>query len=210
MSKKSSSKTNAMNSHIEFSHLKEHLGKFSENLNQGNFGVIEFVFNNTPGLTMERLVKLLTEDNWFSTYAIEEMLPAAIKQAKSNGFKPEVRTTPTTTYEVAFGLCFNETGRSISVVLEETRKKLEKLGLLPDEYFGIAPILSLSTFPVNYHWLACYAVTGGNEGHYIHVDIIGNDGERTAIFVGKTLKEGSAGMQFSYQVAGALAEMLGA
>src|SRR5262249_3603265 len=27
-----------------------------------------------------------------------------------------------------------------------------------------------------YRWIACFAVTGTSEGHYIHVDLIGTDG----------------------------------
>lgn len=35
------------------------------------------------------------------------------------------------------------------------------------------------------HWIACYAVTGGSEGYYVHVDAIAGEKEREMIFLGK-------------------------
>jgi hypothetical protein len=42
---------------------------------------------------------------------------------------------------------------------------------LLDEYFH-GPDSEFATVPKNYRWVACYAVTGGNEGHYIHVEYL--------------------------------------
>ena len=36
-------------------------------------------------------------------------------------------------------------------------------------------------------WIACYVVTGGSEGHYIHVDSIDGNDKREMVFLGKSL-----------------------
>ncbi|MHB1134265.1 MAG: hypothetical protein ACYC4L_17995 [Chloroflexota bacterium] len=45
-------------------------------------------------------------------------------------------------------------------------------------------------WPEQYAWVACYAVTGGSEGHYIHVDLlhVGKEGETSLrhVFLAKT------------------------
>ncbi|PLS19067.1 hypothetical protein CVD28_01285 [Bacillus sp. M6-12] len=40
-------------------------------------------------------------------------------------------------------------------------------------------------FPV-FRWIACFAVEGGSEGHYIHIEVITPTGETETIFLGKT------------------------
>jgi len=48
-------------------------------------------------------------------------------------------------------------------------------------------LLSPVFIPADFRWVACYPVTGGSEGHYIHVDLILNDGTtRWPMFAGKT------------------------
>jgi hypothetical protein len=49
-------------------------------------------------------------------------------------------------------------------------------------------------------------VTGGSEGHYVHVDLIDGDGKRTMVLLAKTF----SGMETAYKVALAIAEILGA
>lgn len=39
-----------------------------------------------------------------------------------------------------------------------------------DEYFHGPDVDAL--VPHNFRWIACYAVTGGSEGHYIHIDFM--------------------------------------
>lgn len=59
-------------------------------------------------------------------------------------------------------------------------------------------------------WVACYAVTGDSEGHYIHVDLVQGGGcakpERMTLWTGKTFM----GMQSAQELAGFLAILLGA
>jgi hypothetical protein len=38
-----------------------------------------------------------------------------------------------------------------------------------------------------FKWLACWAIPGANEGYYIHVETIDNEGKRTLILLGKIL-----------------------
>jgi len=55
-----------------------------------------------------------------------------------------------------------------------------------------------------YHWCAVYAVTGGSEGHYIHVDLIRNDESRELVILAKTFD----GMTTAYEIAHDLAVFL--
>jgi len=57
-------------------------------------------------------------------------------------------------------------------------------------------------FPV-WRWIACYAVVGSSEGHYIHVDIIKSDGSRELLFLGKTF----LGMDYALYVSNMLTKV---
>jgi hypothetical protein len=57
-------------------------------------------------------------------------------------------------------------------------------------------------FP-KWRWIACYAVVGGSEGHYIHVDALTVEGKFVQIFTGKTF----LGMNFALEVSNALTKV---
>lgn len=57
-------------------------------------------------------------------------------------------------------------------------------------------------FP-EWRWIACYAVVGSSEGHYIHVDIIKADNSREFLFLGKTF----AGMDYALYVSNMLTKV---
>jgi hypothetical protein len=79
------------------------------------------------------------------------------------------------------------------------------------DYFELASSASFDpakyeTWPDRNHCrLACYAVTGGNEGHYLHVELLTGE-ERILLFTGKTFE----GMAHAWKVAMACADALGA
>jgi hypothetical protein len=62
----------------------------------------------------------------------------------------------------------------------------------------------------SYRWVACYAVTGGSEGYYVHLDLITDDGS-PALKLGRvfTIKTFS-GMDTALEIAAALTYVLGA
>lgn len=107
-------------------------------------------------------------------------------------------------------------GRLVRDVYDELRRSL---GELVDEYFHIASsqtetpisgwsagLVSMATWPDRVRWIACYAVTGGSEGHYIHVDLIYYDKRRDLVFLGKTFQ----GMEHAQKIAAKCADELGA
>lgn len=101
--------------------------------------------------------------------------------------------------------------KTVKEVYEELRARLEFEGMLPDEYFAISTLIEYEKedginkpFP-DFRLIACYPVTGGNEGHYIHVDAI-KDGKCELIFVGKTFQ----GFERACEIANACARHLGA
>ena len=58
-------------------------------------------------------------------------------------------------------------------------------------------------------WIACYPVTGGSEGHYVHVDCVvfhGNERVLIPLFLGKTF----GGMDEAVTIAATCAKLLGA
>ena len=61
---------------------------------------------------------------------------------------------------------------------------------------------SKKPFPA-WKWIACYAVVGGSEGHYIHVDIITTNGEQKPLFLGKTF----LGMEYALHVSNMLTKV---
>ncbi len=74
--------------------------------------------------------------------------------------------------------------------------------------------LNVQLWPEGYRWISCYAVTGGSEGHYVHIDLIFNI-EHTAIgpirtplgmFLAKTFQ----GMEHAQKIATRCATLLGA
>lgn len=79
-----------------------------------------------------------------------------------------------------------------------------------DEYFTVGAVTKYekpnATWPTEYKWIAVYPVTGGSEGHYVHVDIINNDGGREMVFLAKTFQ----GMGHAQKIANTLQELLAA
>lgn len=77
-----------------------------------------------------------------------------------------------------------------------------------DEYFSNMAKYDKSgneAFPQEYNWIACYAVTGGSEGHYVHVDIIKGD-KRQMLYLAKTFR----GYDHACEIAAHLGKMLNA
>ena len=170
-----------------------------------------FVRTYSPEVkTDEAWIKLLSLSNgytmkFYPNYAVDALLEKALEVAKSKGFKDyEARVDKLSTYDVLFGLCINMKGRPCEEIFKELRYHLQILGLEPDEYFMLEEEFEKQPFP-NYHWIACYAVPGGSEGHFIHVDIIGTKG-RKLFACGKTLQETKAGLAYCYRIAAAISE----
>ena len=96
---------------------------------------------------------------------------------------------------------------------------MEREGLI-DEYFSLATSPGISERPPvrifmrqNRYTLgfACYAVTGGSEGHYIHVDIatqydVDNSCKVFHLITGKTF----LGMEHALKIAARCSQLLGA
>lgn len=103
--------------------------------------------------------------------------------------------------------------RTIGEIYDELRERLSNDGLLPDEYFDISYSCEKKPwerdkdeFP-RCRRIACYAVTGSNEGHYIHVDAIQSITQNIIpVFIGKTFQ----GIDFALNVVKACTIHLGA
>lgn len=102
--------------------------------------------------------------------------------------------------------------RTINEIFTDLRKRLEEEGLLPDEYFHVFLDVDENALFPEYRWIACYPVTGGSEGHYIHIDaLVPREIDRETliesklIYLGKTFQ----GLEFASKVAAACAKYLG-
>lgn len=66
------------------------------------------------------------------------------------------------------------------------------------------------SWPERYRWISCFAVTGSNEGYYIHVEVITPDDKgpekRTLLYLGKTF----VSMDTALIISNELTKMLGA
>lgn len=108
-------------------------------------------------------------------------------------------------------------GRTVQDVLTDLNAALAAQGLEPDEY-GFSDITRLvshdrksAPWPARYRWIAVFAVTGGSEGYYVHIDaIVSHDGgrreERTPLGLAKTF----SGMEHALKIASAATLLLGA
>lgn len=95
---------------------------------------------------------------------------------------------------------------TINQVYEYLRKNMPDDMI--DEYFSNMATYGKNgdnAFPQDYNWIACYAVTGGSEGHYVHVDIIKED-KRTLLYLAKTFR----GYDHACAIAAHLGKMLNA
>lgn len=87
--------------------------------------------------------------------------------------------------------CLLQVGRkTVQQVYVELAQRLKERGMMPEEYFNISVgaenILELP-FP-EHRWIACFAVRGDSEGHFIHVEVIAPDGSRKLLYLGKTFQ----------------------
>jgi hypothetical protein len=99
---------------------------------------------------------------------------------------------------------------TVADVFRKLRDVLDEEKLI-DEYFSVSNMAEKPFWKLleSYRWIACYAVTGGSEGHYVHVDLIGGydlDGTGTTLHLitGKTF----LGLAHAHKIANRCAELL--
>ena len=79
--------------------------------------------------------------------------------------------------------------KSLRDVLNEITQMLPLYGTSVDDmdYFDLCTRrIGDMPFPQTYFRLICFAVTGGSEGHYIHVGVVQKDEKYQDLFLGKT------------------------
>ena len=109
--------------------------------------------------------------------------------------------------------------KTIRDIYRELRTALEAEKLVDEAeenaYFSVSPLVPEgafdSPFPTGYVFVACYAVTGTTDGHYVHVDLLypgpASDTHPLrshTMFVGKTFK----GMEHARRMANKCADVL--
>lgn len=99
---------------------------------------------------------------------------------------------------------------TVSDVCQKLRDVLQAEALI-DEYFSPSGMTDQPFWKLveRHRWIACYAVTGGSEGHYVHVDLVyGYDGDWTGkvlhLITGKTF----LGLAHALKIANRCAELL--
>jgi hypothetical protein len=103
-------------------------------------------------------------------------------------------------------------GRPLSEICEKLSEGLESAGLRIDEYFGISADAEcshkLETWPEGVVEIMVYAVVGGSEGHYVHVDVLIRQDwgrpNRIGMFTAKTF----LGMEHALRLSNELTRML--
>ena len=99
---------------------------------------------------------------------------------------------------------------TVADVYRKLRDILQAEDLI-DEYFSLSIETDQTFWKLleSYRWIACYAVTGGSEGHYVHIDLIhGYDqdwtGKALHLITGKTF----LGLAHALKIANRCAELL--
>jgi hypothetical protein len=99
---------------------------------------------------------------------------------------------------------------TVADVCRRLRAVLDEENLI-DEYFSVSdsPDQPFCMLLESYRWIACYVVTGGSEGHYVHVDLIGGydhdwSGKTLHLITGKTF----LGLAHAQKIANRCAELL--
>jgi len=73
-------------------------------------------------------------------------------------------------------------GRPLSEIHKRLSSGLEDSGLRIDEYFSVSSDLRDEVWPKNVRRIVVFAVQGGSEGHYVHVDVYTSEhGEETKV-----------------------------
>ncbi len=124
---------------------------------------------------------------------------ANLAAATDGGAEPVLnrRETFCSRYHVVDGYVRDEVGKTVEDVFAYVKAQLKTYATGHEEYGGIIDeYLSNSerrpgTWPIRARWIAVYAVTGGSEGHYVHVDAI-EDTETgrtcSGLFLAKTFR----------------------
>lgn len=109
------------------------------------------------------------------------------------------------------GYCINEKKKSVHAVFKDVNKLFHEKypGLAENmDYFQVSSE-NFNDHPLpDYRWLGVFYVTGGSEGHYIHVEAIGigepKMDKRECLFLGKTF----GGRNHAEEVVNALSRIL--
>lgn len=111
--------------------------------------------------------------------------------------------TMLTTYDVTDQhYCINEKGNPLREVFKEVEDRLwkEHPELKDDcDHFSIFPTVRDQAFPTSYSWIKVFYVEGGSEGWWVHVEV-----NNELLFLGKTLREGEAGISWAERMVCAL------
>jgi hypothetical protein len=103
------------------------------------------------------------------------------------------------------GYVRNEVGKPMEEVMEFLKQEITNAGINLEEYdYFQAGCLGPENWPVLYRRIVAFAIPGGNEGHYIHLDIYAMDGKVETIVLGKTFM----GMDHALELSNCLSRIL--
>jgi hypothetical protein len=124
---------------------------------------------------------------------------------------PQTCETPFSTYQVVDGLVRHEVGNPVSEVFRYCLHELQEYATdgepLIDEY--VSDIASREApgarWPLHASWIAVFAVTGGSEGHYVHVEALhSHSNTRQLLFLAKTFR----GFDHALRIVASLSKIL--
>jgi hypothetical protein len=119
-----------------------------------------------------------------------------VPQEDRTAMAPNTHYVALTYYDVdEDGYIKNERGRPVADIVKDLNTAMGRLEWPPEEPFGgkyegfghswdspgKRPI-----WPNEWSWIACFAVTGGSEGHYVHIEVIHRGGTRQIMATHKT------------------------
>ena len=103
------------------------------------------------------------------------------------------------------GYVQNEVGKPMTEVMKFFEQEIAKAGINLDEFdYFQASCLGPENWPVLYRRIVAFAIPGGSEGHYIHLDIYTMDGSVENLVLGKTFM----GMDHALELSNCLSRIL--
>ncbi len=177
--------------------------------NFSHWDIVAFILTHHPKFSKGYMFDIFLANvikgdgyKYVDSHALAPLIPDAIIAARASGVIVDEQEGIYERFNVIGGFCVNFRRKTVKEVLGELVKHLPSELMDQMDYFGIASAYEVQGKPLfpEFHWIGVYYVTGGSEGYYLHVDAIGDQGDRNCVFVGKTLLEGKAGRELMSKV----------
>ncbi len=161
-------------------------------------------FANLPELRM-RVMQALAEIEVRGLSEHARVLLQRVREAAEGCAVPIPGLDAALAPEVGAAETIATDGRTVGEIAKELERRIGGV-----EYVEAGSSGRAAPWPANPRWLACYAVLGGNEGHYVHVDALHQQASGPATVQQLLIIKVLTGREHALAVASLCARLLGA